>query len=105
MTLHRMLLWLSLLGGLSGCAGQPVSTVSTPDTRPALAIRGAPADAMLQVDGLTIGAAAQFHGQPTVLKVEPGRHTITIVRRGQTLLTERLFLGEGEVKILHVGKE
>lgn len=92
---------LIALSLLSAC-GRPVSEVRVLDNRSALAIQGASADAVLYIDGLSMGAAQQSDGQTRVLLLEPGPHKVEIVSHGNKLLSEQIFLGGGETKILTV---
>ena len=97
----RFLLISMILVGLAGCA-YPTSELRIPDDRPRLAIRGAPQDAILYVDGLAMGPAQQYNGQEAALLVEPGTHKIEVISKGKTLLQEKIFLGGGEQKTLNI---
>lgn len=112
---------LSLLCVLiAGCA-HPIERVRTVDDRPGLSVVGAPPGAILYVDGVEIGPAADFDGKPEmvpgpgptgrksrrkvpgrVLLLEPGTHHVEI-RDGKTVLRAvDIFLGEGtrrEIKV------
>jgi hypothetical protein len=82
------------------CAG-PTTVVRTVDTRPAIAVIGAPAGAVLFLDGVAMGDPASFDGNPGVLRVEPGTHQIEIRVGGQTAFTEKVFV-ESELKTVRV---
>lgn len=97
----RVLLISVILTGLVGCA-YPASELRVPDDRPSLAIRGAPHDAILYVDGLAMGAAQQYNGKESALLLEPGTHKIEVLSKGKTLLQEKIFLGGGEQKTLSI---
>jgi hypothetical protein len=85
----------------AGCVG-PTTVVKTVDTRPALAIAGAPSGTVLYVDGIAIGNPADYDGQPNVLRVEPGTHEIEIRDgSGRTLFKQRVF-AESELKTVQV---
>ena len=86
---------------LGGCA-YPNSGVTVRDERPTIAIQGAPAGALLYVDGVAMGNADQFDGKTKTLIVEPGRHKIEVLHQGQPLLSEQVFLGAGALKIFPV---
>ena len=58
----RRLLVLFLLLSAAACA-TPSTVVKTPDTRPALAIEGAPAGAILFLDGVRVGEASTESGE------------------------------------------
>jgi len=92
---------LALALAAAGCVG-PTTTVRTVDTRPALAIAGAPSGTVLYVDGMAIGDPSSYDGQPNVLRVEPGTHEIDIRdRAGQSLFKQRVFV-ESELKTVQV---
>ncbi|MEO6666665.1 MAG: hypothetical protein ABIO65_07830 [Nitrospiria bacterium] len=83
-----------MLGVLIGCA-YPNQQVHAVDDRPGLYIAGAPADAILYVDGLDMGPASKFDGQPNVLALVPGTHRVEIRRGTGTIHSTVIFLGEG----------
>ncbi len=87
---------------LTSCS-YPTQMVRIPNDRPAIAIQGAPEDAILYVDGLSMGIAHYFNGKSRTLLLEPGTHSIKIVSQGRTILLETLFLGDSGVKTLSVG--
>jgi hypothetical protein len=86
---------------LAACAG-PTTTVKTVDTRPAIAVTGAPPGTVLHVDGAAVGDAAGYDGQPNVLRVEPGTHLVEIRdRAGNVVFSQRVFV-ESELKTIKV---
>lgn len=92
---------LALVLAVAGCVG-PTTVVRTVDTRPAIAIAGAPSGTVLYVDGVAVGDPASFDGQPNVLRVEPGTHEIDIRdRSGRSLFKQRVFV-ESELKTIQV---
>lgn len=94
---------LIILTLVSACSG-PISAVRVLDNRPAIAIQGAAADAILYVDGLSMGAAQQFDGRTQVLLLEPGPHKVEVISRGKRLLSEQIFLGGEETKTLTISE-
>ncbi len=94
-----------------GC--YPSSEVRVTDSRPRLAIKNAPKNAIIYVDGLNLGFANQYSGDQSsdesgevrVLLLEPGRHLIEVKSDGETFLSEDVFLGEGTLKTLTVKQE
>ncbi len=89
------------LFALSACVG-PTTVLRTVDTRPAIAVQGAPMGALLVVDGNAVGAADQFDGNPNILRVEAGTHEIEIRdRSGAVLFKQRVFV-ESELKTIQV---
>lgn len=79
----------------------PSTSVTISDNRPSIAIEGAPANAILYVDGLRMGAVQQFNSQQTLL-LEPGNHKVEVISQGATLFSEEIFLGGGEVKTIKI---
>jgi hypothetical protein len=86
---------------LCSCA-MPSTTVRTTDTRPSLAFEGAPEGAKVYIDGLLVGDAEKYDGQPGVLIVEPGTHQIAVKGRDGSLLMERKVYVESETKTIKV---
>lgn len=93
------ILSLTLLGGCT----YPTSTVRAVDERPAIAISGASKGAILLVDGVQMGDASAFDGDPKVLVLEPGTHTVEIQRGGVVIYSEKVFLGRRGVTTVSVG--
>jgi hypothetical protein len=80
---------------LTGCA-LPQTTVKTGSSQPGLIVKGAPVGSVLYVDGLMMGPATQFDGQPKVLAVLEGVHQVE-VRQGTTVVySEKTFASNGE---------
>ena len=80
---------------LSACA-MPQTTVKTGSAPPTLIVKGAPAGSILFVDGLAMGNAAQFDGNPKTLAVLEGTHQVE-VRLGSTVVyREKAFSSGGE---------
>jgi hypothetical protein len=86
---------LAMVALLSACA-LPETTVRTGAAAPSLIVTGAPPGAMLYVDGLAMGSAAQYDGKPKMLAVLEGPHQVE-VRQGETVVySEKAFVGSGE---------
>ena len=86
----------------AGCISMPETRVETTDTRPQIVIKGAPQNSVLLVDGLKMGRANDFNGNPHVLRIEPGTHVISIVSElGSLLHRQKVFL-ESEMKTITV---
>jgi hypothetical protein len=99
--MRRLLLGLQAAVLLAGCP-MPQTVVRTPDTRPSIAVAGAPAGSMLFVDGQLVGDAPAYSGQPNVLLVEPGTHDIEVRdRAGNVLFRQKVFV-ESELKTVQV---
>ena len=89
--------------GLVLCAcAMPSTTVRTTDTRPSLAFEGAPEGAKIYLDGLLIGEAEKYDGQPGVLLVEPGTHVIVVKGPDGSVLVEKKVYVESELKTIKV---
>lgn len=86
---------------MAACAS-PTTTVRTSDTRPGLAFEGAPKGASVFVDGLPMGDAERYDGQPGILVVEPGTHTVTVKAADGAILFNRKVYVESEIKTLKV---
>jgi hypothetical protein len=91
-----------LLSLITAACALPETTVSSGAQRPRLVIQGAPDDAELVVDGITMGAAQRFNGQPGVLLVEEGVHQVEVRRAGMRIHAEKLLIGAGETRALQV---
>ena len=90
----------ALIFMIVGCA-MPTTTVRSVDTRPSIAIRGVSSKAELLVDGLNMGRAGDYNGDPQTLTVEPGTHKISIIENGGILYEQTIFV-ESELKIITV---
>lgn len=88
---------------LAGCSYPAPTVISTPDNRSSIAVSNAPVGAVLIVDGLDMGAASLYDGKQKVLLVEPGTHRVRITKDGDTLISEKLFLGENQLKTFNMG--
>lgn len=86
---------------LAACA-MPSTTVRTTDTRPSLAVEGAPRGSHLFVDGNSVGEAAAYDGRPAVLLVEPGTHVVDVRdTSGKVIFRQTVFV-ESETKTIQV---
>ena len=96
----RAFLAAAVLAAAVACAG-PSTVVKTVDTRPAIAVTGAPAGSALFLDGLPMGDPAAFDGNPGVLRVEPGTHLLELKVDGKTVFQQQVFV-ESELKTVKV---
>jgi hypothetical protein len=69
---------------------------------PEIYVKGAPEGAVLYVDGLSVGLASQFDGNPKVLIVEEGTHVVELRRGSAVLHTEKVFVSNGESRSLSI---
>jgi len=84
-----------------GCK-MPSTVVRTTDIRPSIAIQGAPGNSKLYVDGLQIGDANIYDGQPKTLLVEPGIHQIIIKDTSGKIIYEQKIFVESELKTIQI---
>jgi hypothetical protein len=92
--------FLALVLALCSCT-MPTTAVRTVDDRPTLAFKGAPEGALLYIDGLNMGAAGQFNGEPQVLTIEPGTHTVRVTLNNQVIYEQRIFV-ESSLKTITI---
>jgi hypothetical protein len=100
----KSIIALALAASLAACA-LPNTEVRTGAVRPALAVQGAPAGAMLYVDGLQIGEAAQYNGVARKMLIEEGVHQVEVRQGGTVLLTQKIFASNGETSTVVVQSE
>jgi hypothetical protein len=77
----------------------PVTTVRTIDDRPSLVIKGAQESSVLFVDGLNMGPARKYDGDPHALSVEPGTHTVSITENNKPVFEQRVFVESSQKTI------
>jgi len=99
--MNKYLVMLVALLLLAACS-MPNTTVRTTNTRPGIAIDGAPDGAILYVDGQRVGEANKYDGQPNVLVVEPGTHTVVVKGADGAPLIDRKIYVESELKTIKV---
>jgi hypothetical protein len=84
---------------LSACAGSdPATRVDIIDDRPQLIVANAAEDAMLIINGVTVGPAAQYNGSPNTLRLSKGTHVVEVEQKGQIVLTQKVFLSDDVIK-------
>jgi hypothetical protein len=96
----RAFIAAAVIATLAACAG-PTTVVKTVDTRPAIAVTGAPSGSILFLDGLQLGDPSAWDGNPGVLRVEPGTHLVEIRVDGRPIFTQKVYV-EGELKTIKV---
>ncbi len=79
----------------------PATTVRTVDDRPTLAFKGVPEGALLYIDGLNMGSAAQYNGEPNVLTIEPGTHIVRVTFNNEVIYEQRIFV-ESSLKTITI---
>lgn len=85
-------LLLSILTCILCSCSMPNTFVRNVDDRPKLVFKGAPEGAVLVVDGLNMGNAGQYDGDPKVLVVEPGTHSIRVTSGSDVIYEQRVFV-------------
>lgn len=83
-----------------GCS-MPSTTVRSIDSRPSIAIKGASATADLIIDGLNMGKASLYGGDPKTMIIEPGTHHVSIIENGNVVYEQNIFV-ESELKTITV---
>ena len=84
---------LVAIAALAGC--MPQTTVRTGMSPPTLMVTGAPSGAILFVDGLDMGSAAQYDGNPKVLAVLEGTHQVEVRLGTSVVYREKAFVSSG----------
>lgn len=96
---------VALLSLGSVCCKMPNTTVQTVDGRSTLKLVGAPAGAVIFLDGNLVGNAEAYVGDPKVLSVEPGTHLVEVKKGGKILVSQRVFFGGGEMRSISIPSE
>jgi uncharacterized lipoprotein YajG len=91
---------LAIIFTLCSCT-MPATTVRTVDDRPTLAFKGVPEGALLYIDGLNMGSAAQYNGEPNVLTIEPGTHIVRVTFNNEVIYEQRIFV-ESSLKTITI---
>jgi len=104
--MRKLAIALQAAALVSACA-MPSTVVRTPESRPSLAVAGAPAGTFLFVDGKNAGPASAYEAQPAsgpprTLLVEPGTHDVEIRDgAGAVVYRQKVFV-ESELKTIQV---
>jgi hypothetical protein len=86
---------------LTACA-MPQTSVRTGSVPPTLIVKGAPTGAILVVDGLAMGTASQFDGNPKTLAVLEGTHQVEVRLGSNVVYKEKAFVSSGESHTVNV---
>jgi hypothetical protein len=84
---------------LTGCS-YPAVHAQAVDARPHLAIAGAPAEALLNVDGVALGAAADYAPDRRVLALDHGTHRVVVSVGGRVLFDNSIYFGNGTDRVV-----
>lgn len=83
----------------SGCV-YPTSTTVQGGVASSLSFSELPADAVIMVDGATVGMAGDYSGNK-VLAVTPGTHKVTVQHQGRSIIDRDFYVGrESTVKVV-----
>jgi len=93
---------LVLAATLAACS-MPQTTVRTGISPPTLMVAGAPSGSVLFVDGLDMGSAGQYDGNPKVLSVLEGTHQIEVRLGSNVVHHEKAFVSSGQSHTVAVG--
>lgn len=91
----KKIISLAFVITIAGCS-LPTTRITTGTSRPTLTILGAPDIAVLYVDGLAVGSAAQYNGSPQTLLIEEGVHQVEIRQGTLILMSQKIFTSNGE---------
>ena len=92
---------LVAMAALTGC--MPQTTVRTGMSPPTLMVVGAPTGSVLFVDGLDMGSATQYDGNPKVLAVLEGTHQVEVRLGSNLVYKEKAFVSSGQSHTVAVG--
>jgi hypothetical protein len=101
--MKTVLLLFLLAAAVSGCAYPMPATTVVKEDRPGIGFEDASSTALLYVDGLDMGHAAQFDGKSQVLSIEPGTHLLQVKDQGAMLFSKKIFVSTGETRIFKIG--
>lgn len=85
---------------LTACVQMPTERQGVSDLRPQISFNVASTNeramsSRVFVDDVEVGAASEFVHGVNSLKILPGTHQIKVVGNGETLLEERVYIGDG----------
>jgi len=91
--------------GLSGCTQMPTESHGVSDLRAQIAFQAGSDRARLArvlVDGLDVGAVADYLAGTAAVRVLPGAHKLRVIAGSEPLLDEKIYLGDGVSRTFHV---
>lgn len=98
MRIVRMSAGLVVAAALAGCV-YPTSATVQGGVASSLSFAALPADALVLVDGVSVGRAGDYSGAK-VLAVEPGTHKVTVQHDGRVVVDREFFVGrDSTVKV------
>ncbi len=99
MRIINILMFVALI---SACAMPETTVRSGSASPPGLIVKGAPAGSTLLVDGLVIGPATDFNGNPKVLAVLVGVHNVEVRSGTSVVFSEKVFSSNGETHVVRI---
>jgi hypothetical protein len=90
----KLLMIMIAIAALAGC--MPQTIVRTGMSPPTLMVTGAPSGSVLLVDGLDMGSAPQYDGNPKVLAVLEGTHQVEVRLGSNVVYREKAFVSSGQ---------
>ncbi len=96
--LPMVLLMFSLV---LGC-GMPHATLTAVSNAGLVKILAEPSSAQVFVDGNAVGEARDFNGNPGLLRLSHGTHTIELKKDGYQSYTRRVFVGNQAIEPIHI---
>ena len=91
----KPLLLFMIVATLAACS-MPQTNVRTGMSPPTLIVAGAPSGSVLVVDGLDMGSAAQYDGNPKVLAVLEGTHQVEVRLGSNIVYREKAYVSSGQ---------
>lgn len=83
---------------LSACTQMPTEKQGVADMRPQIAFRyerPEMAQAMVSVNGISMGSVATYRDSVASLKLVPGTHHLQVTLSGMPVLDERFYIADG----------
>jgi hypothetical protein len=84
-----------------GC-GMPKETLKAVGNEGLLKIVAEPSSAEVYVDGNFVGKAKEFNGNPGLLKLSHGTHTIMLKKEGYQTYIQRVFVGNEALESINI---
>ena len=99
-TARQLVASCTLIGTLliSGCTQMPTEKMGISDMRPQISFNSeteTTLSARVSVDGLDVGAVADYLAGKAALRVLSGNHRVQVTSGNRILLDEKAYLGDG----------
>jgi hypothetical protein len=93
---------LIVVAWVSACTMPETTVRSGSAPPPSLIVKGAPTGSTLFIDGLAMGPATQFDGNPNVLAVLAGVHKVEVRSGTSVVYSGKAFVSSGETHIVRI---